>query len=118
MLELGTQRYRIEPQRNLDASDGVAVASKPDFIIWPWAGGGSRRPIAVFCDGWEYHRNSMREDALKRSALVSSGRFRVWSVTHDDVTAAMSGKPLTDLESPLVALARHAGSTTVRLQMV
>lgn len=117
MLELGTQRYRIEPQRNVDASDGVAAASKPDFIIWPWAGGGSRRPIAVFCDGWEYHRNSMREDALKRSALVSSGRFWVWSVTHDDVTAAMSGNPLTDLESPLVALARHAGNTgTVSLQ--
>jgi DEAD/DEAH box helicase domain-containing protein len=104
MLDLGGQRYRIEPQRNVDASDGVSVASKPDFMIWPWSGGGPRRPIAVFCDGWEYHQHSIREDALKRSALVASGRFWIWSVTHEDVTRALSGDPTTDLESPLVAL--------------
>lgn len=109
MLDLGGQRYRIEPQRNVDASDGVSVASKPDFIIWPWSSGGPRRPIAVFCDGWEHHQNSMREDALKRSSLVASGRFWIWSVTHDDVTKALSGDPTTDLESPLVALALHKG---------
>ncbi len=109
MLDLAGQRYRIEPQRNVEASDGVLVASKPDFIIWPWASGGQRKPIAIFCDGWEHHQHSIREDALKRSALVASGRFWVWSVTHDDVTAALAGKPTCDLESPLVALTRHSG---------
>ena len=47
--------------------------------------------------------------ALKRSALVASGRFYIWSVTHDDVTKALSGDPTTDLESPLVALTLHSG---------
>ena len=111
MLELSGQRYRIEPQRNLDVSDGVSVASKPDFLIWPWASGGKRRPIAVFCDGWEHHQHSMREDARKRSALVASGRFWVWSVTHEDVIAALAANQFTDLESPLVALTRHGGET-------
>jgi DEAD/DEAH box helicase domain-containing protein len=116
MLELAGQRYRIEPQRNLDGSDGVAVASKPDFLIWPWANGGQRKPVAVFCDGWEFHQNLMRDDALKRSAIVASGRFWVWSVTHEDVTAALGGSHVTDLESALVSLARHGGETvTARL---
>jgi DEAD/DEAH box helicase domain-containing protein len=71
MLDLGGQRYRIEPQRNVDASDGVSVASKPDFMIWPWSSGGPRRPIAVFCDGWEHHQHSMRDDARKAKCTCS-----------------------------------------------
>ena len=55
-------------------------------------------------------RTSLREDARKRSAIVASGRFWVWSVTHQDVAAALSGSPATDLESPLVAMARNDGA--------
>ena len=111
VLEVSNQRYRIEPQCNLGPSEGVAVASKPDFVIWPWQGGSARKPVAVFCDGWTYHQKSLREDALKRSALVVSGKFWVWSVTHEDVKAALSGAAGTDLDSPLVAACRHDGST-------
>ncbi|MBK1683926.1 DEAD/DEAH box helicase [Rhodoferax fermentans] len=110
VLELSGQRYRIEPQCNFGPSEGVAVASKPDFVIWPWQSGSARKPIAVFCDGWTYHQNSLREDALKRSALVASGKFWVWSVTHEDVKAALSGAIATDLDSPLVMANRHDGS--------
>lgn len=110
VLELSGQRYRIEPQCNLGPSEGVAVASKPDFVIWPWQGGSARKPIAVFCDGWTYHQNSLRDDALKRSALVASGKYWVWSVTHEDVKAALSGATGTDLDSPLVVANRHDGS--------
>jgi len=110
VLEVSGQRYRIEPQCNLGPSEGVAVASKPDFVIWPWQSGSARKPIAVFCDGWTYHQNSLREDASKRSALVASGKFWVWSVTHEDVKAALSGAIGTDLDSPLVTANRHDGS--------
>jgi DEAD/DEAH box helicase domain-containing protein len=65
--------------------------------------------MAVFCDGWMYHRNTVREDAQKRSALVASGRFWVWSVTSDDVKAALDGEISTDLESPLTSMNYHAG---------
>lgn len=88
VLEVGTQRYRIEPQCDLNGDAGVPVPSKPDFVIWPWASGSKRRPVAVFCDGWTYHKDCMREDALKRSAIVASGKFWTWSVTHQDVSAA------------------------------
>jgi DEAD/DEAH box helicase domain-containing protein len=111
VMELGGQRYRIEPQCNIEASEGVAVASKPDFVIWPWQAGSSRKPIAVFCDGWTYHQHSLREDAAKRSALVASGNYWVWSVTHEDVKMALTSAAGTDLDSPLVALNRHAGAS-------
>lgn len=109
VIEVGSQRYKIEPQRNEGPSDGVAVSSKPDFVIWPWQSGTQRKPVAVFCDGWQYHQHSLREDANKRSALVRSGKFWIWSVTHDDVRFALDGNTQTDLESPMAALRRHDG---------
>lgn len=111
VMELAGQRYRIEPQCNIGASEGVAVASKPDFVIWPWQAGSSRKPIAVFCDGWAYHQHSLREDAAKRSALVASGNYWVWSVTHEDVKMALASAAGTDLDSPLVTFNRHDCST-------
>jgi DEAD/DEAH box helicase domain-containing protein len=110
VLEVGGQRYRIEPQCDLNADAGVPVPSKPDFVIWPWASGAKRRPVAVFCDGWAYHKDCMREDALKRSAIVASGKFWTWSVTHQDVSAAIDGNADSDLDPATVALNRHDGS--------
>jgi len=110
VLEVGGQRYKIEPQRNLGPEDGVTIASKPDFVIWPWSATSARKPIAVFCDGWAFHKDTLRQDAIKRSAIVSSGRFWVWSVTHNDVAGALKGELDTDLDSPLATLSRHAGA--------
>ena len=110
VLEVGGQRYRVEPQAELNNDQGVGVPSKPDFVIWPWAAGSKRRPVAVFCDGWAYHKGCMQDDALKRSAIVGSGRYWVWSVTHQDVAAALAVSLDTDLESPLVAMSRHDGA--------
>jgi DEAD/DEAH box helicase domain-containing protein len=109
LLEVASQRYWVEPQVELTGTDGISIACKPDFVIWPGKASSSRRPMAVFCDGWTYHRDSLREDAQKRSALVASGRFWVWSVTSDDVKAALDGELSTDLESPLTSMNYHAG---------
>jgi DEAD/DEAH box helicase domain-containing protein len=110
VIEVGGTRYKIELQRNVGRDDGVALSSRPDFVIWPWNTSANRRPIAVFCDGWVYHKDTLREDARKRSALVTSGRFWVWSVTHNDVTAALKGDLNTDLESALIAMSRREGA--------
>ena len=109
LLEVASLRYWIEPQVELGDTDGVRVACKPDFVIWPGKAAAARRPIAVFCDGWTYHRDTVREDAQKRSALVASGRFWVWSVTSDDVKAALDSGCSTDLESPLTSMSYHTG---------
>lgn len=110
VLEVGSQRYRIEPQCKLGPMLNLSTWSQPDFVIWPWSATSKRKPIAVFCDGWTDHQHSMREDAQKRSAIVASGQCWVWSVTHQDVNAALGGSLDHDLESPLVALSRHDGS--------
>ena len=34
VLSVGEQRYRVEPQAELGSDQGVAIASKPDFVIW------------------------------------------------------------------------------------
>ena len=112
LLEIGDQRYWIEPQVDLGPSEGVAVACRPDFVIRPVQSRSTRRPIAVFCDGWAYHQTSAQVDALKRSALVASGRYWVWSVTWDDVQAAINGKLETALADGL-----HAMCFTGRTQL-
>jgi DEAD/DEAH box helicase domain-containing protein len=97
LLEAGTQRYWIEPQVDLGPTDGVLLTSRPDFVLWPAHTLSPRKPIAVFCDGWNYHRKTTREDAAKRNAILASGKFHVWTVTWDDVKAAVAGGTETDL---------------------
>ena len=108
LLEVGDQRYWIEPQTECPASEGFAFGSQPDFVLWPAQSNSKRRPIAVFCDGWTYHREILADDARKRNALVASGRFWVWAITHSDVLAALAGETRTDLESPLTRMNRHS----------
>ena len=104
LLEVGEQRYWIEPQVDLGPNEGIDVPCRPDFVLWPTQSRSPRRPIAVFCDGWTYHQSSTRDDARKRSALVASGKFWVWSVTWEDVQSAMDGKTDTDLADFLEAM--------------
>lgn len=104
LLEVGEQRYWIEPQVDLGPNEGVKAPCRPDFVLWPTQSRSQRRPIAVFCDGWAYHQESIREDANKRSALVASGKFWVWSVTWEDVQSAMDGKLETSLADGMEAM--------------
>ena len=104
LLEVGEQRYWVEPQVDLGPNDGVSAPCRPDFVLRPTQSLSQRRAIAVFCDGWAYHQASTREDASKRSALVASGKFWVWSVTWEDVQSAMDGKLETTLADGLEAM--------------
>jgi DEAD/DEAH box helicase domain-containing protein len=104
LIQVGEQRYWVEPQVDLGPNDGVSVPCRPDFVLRPTQSLSQRRAIAVFCDGWAYHNASTREDANKRSALLVSGKFWVWSVTWEDVTSAMEGKLETALADGLEAM--------------
>lgn len=97
LIQVADQRYWLEPQVDLGQNDGIQQPSRPDFVLWPTHSKSRRRPVAVFCDGWAYHKNIAPDDAKKRSALVASGRFWVWSVTWEDVKSALSGSLETDL---------------------
>ncbi|MCB1633304.1 MAG: DEAD/DEAH box helicase [Xanthomonadales bacterium] len=104
MLEVGTQRWWVKPQVDLGPDEGVRASCRPDFLLVPARSAGKRRPIAVFADGWSYHQHLLREDARKRSALVASGRYWVWSVTWEDVQRALERECGFDLD----VIAEHA----------
>jgi len=104
VLEVGSQRYWIEPQVDLGPNDGVLVPCRPDFVLWPAQSRSARRPIAVFCDGWNYHKEITRDDASKRNALLASGKLWIWAVTWEDVMSALTGNTETDLTASLEAM--------------
>ena len=80
--------WYVEAQTDFGESDGVEVASRPDFVIRPARASADQPPIAVFMDGFEYHRDRTGEDSAKRWALVRAG-FLVWSLTWHDLEAVL-----------------------------
>lgn len=76
--------WRIEPQIELASDKGVTIYCKPDFVFWPDKASGCL-PIAVFVDGWKYHKDRIGDDITKRMAIARSGKFTVWSLTYDDI---------------------------------
>ena len=80
VLKVGKHTYYMETQADLGASDGVVEPSRPDFLIRPARPEPGRPPVAVFTDGFEFHRDATDDDSLKRMALVRAG-FLVWSLT-------------------------------------
>lgn len=90
-LQADTRRWRVELQVNLADGDGVVVACKPDFVFWP-DDGVDDLPIAVFLDGWQFHKDSIPADLAKRMAVAKSGKFSVWTLTWDDIETVLQGK--------------------------
>ena len=86
VLKVGDRTWFVEPQTELGESEGVAVPSRPDFLIRP-ARATEAPPVAVFMDGFEYHRDVTDQDSAKRMALVQAG-FLVWSLTWHDLEVA------------------------------
>ena len=83
-LSVGGTHWRVEPQVNLGPDQGVVIPSKPDFVLWPETNV-ECLPIAVFLDGWQYHKDRIGDDIAKRMAIARSGAFSVWSLTYDDI---------------------------------
>jgi DEAD/DEAH box helicase domain-containing protein len=87
----GGRRWRLEPQVELGKVDGVVISSKPDFVFWPDDARGDL-PIAIFLDGWQFHREIIPVDLGKRMAIAKSGRFSVWTLTWADVELWLNPK--------------------------
>ena len=81
--------WEIEPQVLLDAGSGVSITCKPDFVFWPVSDLG-HKPVAVFTDGFLYHKDIVADDTLKREAIRRSGKFRVWSLSFKDVQSVFA----------------------------
>lgn len=89
LLKINDQTWEIEPQVLLDVTQGVMVQCKPDFVIRQ-VGRSDKLPVAVFTDGFIYHKDRVADDTLKREAIRRSGRYRVWSISWKDVQSVFS----------------------------
>lgn len=81
-IKAGGAVWEVESQVFLE---GTPAPCRADFVLWPVRGGGDRRPVAVFTDGFLYHKDRAADDTRKREALVLEGRFRVWVLSWKDV---------------------------------
>ena len=101
LLTVNDITWEIEPQRLLDAADGVSVTCKPDFVFWP-VSDKSKKPVAVFTDGFVYHKDKVADDTLKREAIRRSKHFRVWAFSWKDVQSVfqVQGIYATDTLTP------------------
>lgn len=93
VLKVDGKSYLVEPQVDLTDANNVAVPSRPDFLIHPTRDDTPTPPIAVFMDGFEYHRKITSDDSLKRMALVRAG-YLVWSLTWHDLELAFGRQPI------------------------
>ena len=84
-LQVGDTLWTIEPQVDFDSTIGIAVKCRPDFVLRPKRTTGNQKPIAVFTDGYYYHKDIVEDDTLKRMSIMLSGKYRVWSLTYKDV---------------------------------
>lgn len=84
-LKIGERAYYIEPQVEIGKPDGVSVPSRADFVIRAARVNDAMKPVAVFLDGYAYHRDRVGEDMAQRMAIVQSGKFHVWSMSWHDV---------------------------------
>ena len=101
-LLAGSRRWRVELQVSLGASDGVMIPCKPDFVFWP-DDAVDDLPIAVFVDGWQYHKDIISTDLGKRMAIAKSGKYSVWTLTWEDIEQVLQSKPQTS-PSPWTSL--------------
>lgn len=96
-LTVPGRTWEIHAQVDLGHREGVAIPCRPDFLLKPADGHPAVLPIAVFCDGLEYHarpgvlEGRIADDTQKRAALVASGCYRVWSITWKDVVEFSGG---------------------------
>lgn len=86
--------WRIEHQVMAGPAQGVALQTRIDVLLVPARAEDAARfrPIAVYLDGLQYHHDSVADDVAKRSALLLSGRYWVWSLNWDDLPEP--GKPI------------------------
>ena len=89
--------YFMTPQPELGTAEGVTAPCRPDFVIRHEQGSDDQPSIAIFTDGFKYHRDRTDDDAAKRMALVHAG-YLVWSLTWHDLEAVLGdGDEATDL---------------------
>lgn len=84
-IKLGSGEWHLQPQVELHKRFSNVPTTRADFVLWPAIPVPGTKPIAIYLDGWEWHRDRIPEDLKLRQELQRSGHVLVWSMTWDDV---------------------------------
>ncbi len=97
LIQLNDRAWEIAPQVDLDSGYSVTEPARADFLLRQVGGPGTLSgPVALFLDGWKYHRERVALDIRQRMSIRNSGRLWVWSLTGEDLetqTPASSRTP-------------------------
>ena len=91
-LVVNNYSYTIEPQIDITKNDGVYYQSRPDFLIKSTLQRNVFKPLAIFMDGFKYHKDIVTDDTLKRLSIVQSDNYFQWTLTWNDLNTFVKGK--------------------------
>ncbi|MEC8860273.1 MAG: DEAD/DEAH box helicase [Pseudomonadota bacterium] len=96
--------WHVEHQVKMGPLDGVLLNTQIDVVLTPAREeqAAQYRPIAVYVDGLQYHHDIVEDDVAKRSALLCSKKFWVFSLNWDDLPEP--GKLPVALDSNIMRL--------------
>ncbi len=77
--------WHLVPQVHLGIKDGVAIDTRPDFVLYPASDSIKTKPVAIYLDGFEHHFNTVHDDVVKRNAVRDSNKFHVWTLSWHDL---------------------------------
>ena len=90
-LEIGDLIYPVEPHVRLGPKEGVAYPCEPDFIISLDKTLDKPIRVAVFLDGYRYHKDIVHEDLMKRQGIFLGTDTLTWSLTWHDINHVFAG---------------------------
>jgi len=103
LWSLGDAEWFVEPQVDRTLGSGAGIKVSIDFVLRQAGAGGTRKPIAVFLDGWEFHRERIDHDLRQRMALLATGQWDVWSFTWSDLDEVLTKRTATERLDAVVA---------------
>ncbi len=116
---IGDGSWLIEPQHNIAPGAGLGVGVSIDFLFHPGKGMQGLNQVAVFLDGWQFHRDRVAKDLLQRMSLLASGKADAWSFSWWDVdqilntTSAEGCVNLALPETEKLAMKERSGSPLI-----
>lgn len=96
--------WHVEHQVRMGPQEGVLLNTQIDVVLTPAREqqAAKLRRIAVYVDGLQYHHDIVDDDVAKRTALLRSGKFWVYSLNWDDLPEP--GKLAVPLTENLMSL--------------
>ncbi len=93
-VKLGEGEWQLEPQVWLDERFPRAPRTRADFVLWPAVPKPGVKAVAIYLDGWEWHKDRVANDLVLRQEAIRTGQLHVWSLTWNDVAASsQAGSP-------------------------